>query len=263
MNYFEPLNTNGWVKCQNFIAENVLNELRDAVDNAYLLCREIQIKNGLAANTDGTAHHLPAVRNSIFIELLDNFTTHEIENLLSSYFQGKYILNSYGGILNKVNTHSYVKNIHRDIRFFTQDANFMINVLIMLDDFTYDNGATYLLSKSHTADEKPNESIFYKNAERAIGSAGDAIFFNSKLWHAAGDNNSNKARRAITITLSKPFFKQQLDYCKVIGESNVDRLKDEIKQLVGYKSRIPSSLEEWYQPKELRYYQPDQDIQSV
>lgn len=260
MKYFETIKSRGWVKLPNLIDENLLQELRTGIDDAYLFCRGIQINNGLETNTDGTVHHLPAVGNPVFIKLLNELTTEKVQNFLTRYFEGKYILNSYGGVLNMKNNPSYVANIHRDIRFFTDDINFMINVLVMLDDFTVKNGATYLLSESHCKNSKPDEAEFYGNAERAIGSAGDVLFFNSKLWHAAGINHSDQTRRAITISFTKPFFKQQLDYCRALGNSATDQLSEDLRQIIGYKSRTPENLYEWYQPRETRFYQPDQDI---
>ena len=259
MSYFELINEKGWFKIPHLLDEVLIQKLRDGMDDAYSFCREIQVKNGIDANTDGTVHHLPSVKSDVFLDLLKVLKSNEIKKFLHKYFQGQFILNSYGGVINKKNKPSYVANIHRDVRFFNSENDFMINVLVMLDDFTLDNGATHLLTKSHTINEKPEENTFYNNAERATGTAGDVVFFNSKLWHAAGINKTNQQRRAITITLTKPFFKQQLDYCRLLGESTISKLDDHLKQLLGYNSRVPSNLDEWYQPKEKRFYKADQD----
>ena len=154
---------------------------------------------------------------------------------------------------------SYVANIHRDIRFFSGDFPLMLNMLIMVDDFNLDNGATYLLPKSHLTDEKPTEKIFYENSDRIIGGRGDILCFNSNLWHAAGVNKTNEERRALTITFTKPFMKQQFDYSRAIGYKNIEKLSDKLKQLLGYYSRTPSNLNEWYQKPEKRFYRPGQD----
>jgi ectoine hydroxylase-related dioxygenase (phytanoyl-CoA dioxygenase family) len=46
------------------------------------------------------------------------------------------------------NTKTYTENIHRDIRSFTGSNKLWLNTLIMLDDSTEDNGATWLLEGS-------------------------------------------------------------------------------------------------------------------
>jgi ectoine hydroxylase-related dioxygenase (phytanoyl-CoA dioxygenase family) len=129
----------------------------------------------------------------------------------------------------------------------------------MLDDFTIENGATYLLGGSHKSDIKPIESDFYAKSTRAIGHAGDVLFFDSNLWHAAGKNLTDQSRRAFTITFTKPFMKQQLDYSRAVGYENLELMGDDLKQIIGYFSRTPSNLSEWYQKEDARFYRPGQD----
>lgn len=255
----ESLNETGWCKIENAFTQPLLLKLQNAINQAYEICRSIQVKNKLNVNTDGTVHHLLATKNDSFLELLEIICSENFHSILENYFEGKFILNSYGGVINIKDSPSYVSNIHRDVRFFTKDYNFMINALIMLDNFTLENGATHLLSGSHIIDQKPDEDFFYQNANRAIGNAGDIILFNSKIWHAAGINKNGESRRAITITLTKPFFKPQFDYSKLYNEDELSSLSDSIKQVLGYYSRIPSTLEEWYQPSERRFYRSDQN----
>ncbi len=126
----------------------------------------------------------------------------------------------------------------------------MINMLVMLDDFTLDNGATWFLTGSNNKDERPDETYFYQQADRAVGKAGDIILFDSLLWHAAGKNTTDKVRRALTLTFSRPFMKQQLDYPRLIGYHRYDsrEFSEDVCQVIGFNSRVPANLNEWYQP---------------
>jgi hypothetical protein len=233
--------------------------LSAAMDRSYDVCRSVQVANGVQAVTDGTVHHLLATGDPIYVDLLDKICSSGMHSFITSFFQGKYILNSYGGVINLTAKPSYVANIHRDIRFFTGDFPLMLNLLIMLDDFTLENGATYLLGGSHKVEAKPDKDHFYAHSARAIGKRGDVLFFNSNLWHAAGVNSTQNKRRAFTITFTKPFMKQQLDYSRTLGYDHVAAMNDEVKQMVGYYSRTPTNLQEWYQPPENRFYRPGQD----
>ena len=78
------------------------------------------------------------------------------------------------------------------------------------------------------------------------------------MWHAAGINQTDMERRALTINFTKPFMKQQLDYCRAIGSEKVFSMPDNLKQILGYFSRVPSNLNEWYQKPEHRFYKSDQ-----
>jgi ectoine hydroxylase-related dioxygenase (phytanoyl-CoA dioxygenase family) len=150
-----------------------------------------------------------------------------------------------------------VANIHRDIRTF-YNVPMMMNMLVMLDDFTLENGATYLLSASHLKDEKPSEDHFYKYAERATGKKQSILLFDSLLWHAAGINHTDNPRRALTLAFTRPFQKQQLDYPRLLGYELIETLNENLKQVLGYNSRVPTNLDEWYQPPHKRFYKPGQ-----
>lgn len=135
----------------------------------------------------------------------------------------------------------------------------MVNVLVMLDDFTAENGATFLLPCSHMREDKPSDQEFYRDALQTTGSQGDVVIFNSNVWHAAGINRSQKERRALTLTFTKPFMKQQLDYPRAFGYDRMREFGEEVRQMLGYNSRVPENLDEWYQPMENRFYKKNQE----
>jgi hypothetical protein len=249
----EAIKVKGWVVLDNILNVDLIQQLRLNIDKAYEICRSIQVKNGIEENTDGTVHHLLAFKGC-FLEFLSGMYCHEI---LLEFFGAPYILNTYGGVINLPNKISYVAKIHRDIRTF-YNVPMMINMLVMLDDFTLENGATFLLSGSHLNDEKPNSEDFYKYADRAIGKAGSILLFDSLLWHAAGVNKTDKSRRAMTLAFTRPFQKQQLDYPRLLGYEAIDTYSENLKQILGYNSRVPTSLDEWYQPPNKRFYKPGQ-----
>lgn len=255
----EELREKGFTKIESVFDVDYCAKINDSIDKSYELCRNIQIKNEIDAVTDGTIHHLLATNDTIFVEILDKIGKSSLYQFIKDFFQGNFIINSYGGVKNLKSKPSYVANVHRDIRFFSGDFPLMLNLLIMLDDFTIENGATYLLAGSHKKPERPLDDEFYKYSNRAIGKRGDIIFFNSNLWHAAGINSTNQERRAITITFTKPFMKQQLDYPRAVGFDKLEKMNIELQQIIGYFSRTPSNLDEWYQRPEKRFYRPKQD----
>ena len=249
----ESLLKKGWVILPEIVDKDLVNRLRKGIDEAYAVCRSIQVKNGIAENTDGTVHHLLCFEGPFLDFLKQNYCG----DIISAFFQSPYILNTYGGVINLPNKASYVANIHRDIRTF-YNIPMMMNMLVMLDDFTVENGATYLLSESHLKDEKPDSDFFYKNATRALGKAGSILLFDSLTWHAAGLNTTVATRNALTLAFTRPFMKQQMDYPRFLGYDRKEEFSDEVKQVIGYNSRVPSNLDEWYQPPAKRFYQPGQ-----
>jgi len=244
----------GWIRFDSVLENDFSEMLRDDLENTYKKRRDIQKKNGVSVNTDGTSHHILDKDNS-FMEFLSRMY---MDDYLKYYFEGNYILNSYGGVINMKNKSSYVSNIHRDVRTFIKDVHLMCNMLVMLDDFTLENGATFVLSGSHNISERPDKDEFYTKGDRITGTKGSIVLFDSNLWHAAGKNETDNARRALTLTFTKPFMKQQLDYPRMLGYELADMLSEDLKQVIGYNSRIPANLDEWYQPPEKRLYKPEQ-----
>jgi len=253
-------NEKGFIFFRNLFDLEFVANLKEALDRSYEVCRKVQLENGVDQITDGTVHHLLATGEPIYLTLLEKICSSPLHKFMKSFFNGNYIVNGYGGVINLPNKLSYVGNIHRDIRFFSNDFPLMINLLVMIDNFSLENGATYLLAGSHKFGFKPSDDEFYKLAARATGNPGDLLLFNSNLWHAAGLNNTNIKRRAFTITFSKPFLKQQLDYCRALGYEVIDGMDVDMKQVLGYFSRTPSNLYEWYQKEDNRFYRPGQDL---
>jgi len=244
----------GWTLLPSAVPTDLLQRLTRELEAVYAQQRMLQMKNGVGEGTDGTVHHLPCAGGA-FLDLLTRLPG---RLLLEQYFQGPYILNTFGGVLNLPNDVSYVGRVHRDQRTFSGDIHLMVQLLVMLDDFTEANGATYLLSGSQRLAVPPSNDVFFRDAVRATGSAGSVVVFNSNLWHAAGVNRTDRPRRALTIAFTRPFMKQQLDYPRALGYDRGDSLSPELRQLLGYNARVPASLDEWYQPPEKRMYKRDQ-----
>ena len=244
----------GWILLPQGVSAELLRRLITELDVVYHEQRALQLRNGVGLRTDGTVHHLPCAAGA-FLELLED---NPWQGLLEQYFDGPYILNTYGGVLNLPNDVSYVGAIHRDLRTFSGEVNLMAQLLVMLDDFSEENGATFLMSGSHRLRDRPPDDLFFRTAVQAVGCAGSVVLFNSNLWHAAGVNRSDRPRRALTIAFTRPFIKQQLDYPRALGYDRAEVLSPALRQLLGYNARVPASLDEWYQPPEKRLYQRGQ-----
>jgi ectoine hydroxylase-related dioxygenase (phytanoyl-CoA dioxygenase family) len=245
----------GWVVFEGAVGPELVAAMTADLEAAWDVCREIQMKNGVANDADRTVHHLIGIKPS-FLEYLDE--SEVLDPCLEAYFGGRYILNSFGGAINTRGRTSYAQRVHRDIRSYSGDMPLLLNTLVMLDAFTPENGATYMLSGSHKAAEKPSDEDFYARAERAVGPAGSVLIFNSNVWHAGGNNTTDHTRRSVTPMYCRPFIKQQFDYPRVLGYDAGPSLTPYTRQVVGFNARVPANLDEWYQPPERRMYRGDQ-----
>jgi ectoine hydroxylase-related dioxygenase (phytanoyl-CoA dioxygenase family) len=257
-NVFE-LNQQGYTIIRNLVDENWLDKLKVALDKAFIEHRQTQVNNNNDIQTDGVALHV-LLSNPLFINFLEELHNKDFFNFLSNhFFHSKCIINSFSGLDNLPNHPNFSAIVHRDLRFYSGNFPIMLNCLLMVDDFTIENGGTYLLPYSHLEERKPSDEEFFQNAIQAVGKKGDMLIFNANVWHSSAPNITQNHRRAIPITVSKSFMKQLLDYPRAIGYNKIDDFSLELQQLLGYHSRVPSSLNEWYQPEDKRFYKKDQD----
>jgi ectoine hydroxylase-related dioxygenase (phytanoyl-CoA dioxygenase family) len=126
----------------------------------------------------------------------------------------------------------------------------------LLDDFTAENGATWLLPGSHHTIEAPTEQDFLARARRVIAPAGSVLYFNPRLWHSGGVNTTDRWRHAVTINFCRPFMKQRLDVPRIMATSGVDLggASERALQKMGYYAQVPVSLDEYYLPPAQRKY---------
>ena len=244
----------GWIIYEDALDVDFVDEIADSLVKAYDERRKIQVKNGIAAAMNGTLHHL-IEKDAFALKFLDQKIC---DSQIKHFLDGNYIINSLGAVINLKGDNPYVQNIHRDIRSYTGDFKVMIQMMVILDDFTLENGATHFLSGSHHFKDKPEADLFYKNSDRAVLKKGSIILFDSNLWHATGKNYTDAQRRTLTMAFTRPFFKQQLDYPRALGYEFGETLNEGLRQVLGYNARTPENLDEYYQPVEKRMYQPGQ-----
>ncbi|MFJ4442814.1 phytanoyl-CoA dioxygenase family protein [Pseudomonas sp. NPDC089422] len=253
----EALQRDGYACAPSLIARPLLDQLRDDLATAIERCRLVQLENGITQRTEQTAHHI-ITGDSHFPDLLARFADWGLIDILAQMLGGLPILNSFGGLNNLNSTDAYVRNVHRDVRSWSAENMQMAQALVLLDDFTADNGATLFLPGSHGAPHKPDDAQFEADARKALGSAGSIYLFDSRIWHAAGVNRTSLPRRCLTLTFTRSHFKPQFDYCRALGETFCIAQPPAVQQLLGWYARTPTTLHEWYQPEDQRFYRKNQ-----
>ena len=84
------------------------------------------------------------------------------------------------------------------------------------------------------------------------------VVFDSTLWHAAGANTSGKDRLAINHQFTRSYIKQQLDYVRALGDATVLAQPPRTQQLLGWYTRVVTSLDEYYRSENERLYRKGQ-----
>jgi ectoine hydroxylase-related dioxygenase (phytanoyl-CoA dioxygenase family) len=147
---------------------------------------------------------------------------------------------------------------HMDFPRFLNGYVASINVMLAVDEFRADNGATIVLPGSHQQGPPPDPEKLEATAIAVECPAGSMLVFDSTLWHAAGPNVSGADRLAINHQFTRSYIKQQIDYVRALGDATVLAQPPRTQQLLGWYTRVVSSLDEYYQPGEKRLYRSGQ-----
>ncbi len=149
---------------------------------------------------------------------------------------------------------NYSVRVHVDSPRLIENYVTNMGVILLLDDFTEENGATYFLPGSHKRKDAPTEEEFLSSAQRLIAPKGSAFYFNARLWHSGAANNSENWRHAITINMCRSYMKQRIDLPRMLEKTDLSGLTDSSLQKLGFLAQVPASFEEYYAPLEKRKY---------
>jgi ectoine hydroxylase-related dioxygenase (phytanoyl-CoA dioxygenase family) len=163
------------------------------------------------------------------------------------------ILHLQNGIVVEPREEHHQTFFHRDFaKDFVADKVLSLNAFFILDDFTPETGATWLVPGTHRSSTFPELRWLEENALQVEAPAGSVMMFDSLLIHRAGSNRSTAPRRAINHQYTRPFIKQQMDY-PVLMRGLVDA-ESPLAQTLGFWSVPPKSAEEFRVDPDRRTY---------
>jgi ectoine hydroxylase-related dioxygenase (phytanoyl-CoA dioxygenase family) len=147
---------------------------------------------------------------------------------------------------------------HQDFPRVLGVALLSVNALFAIDAFTEENGATLVVPCSHQRMPPPSRDGLGARAVPVRCAAGAIVVFDSTLWHAAGPNRSGRDRLAVNHQFTASWIKQQIDYVRALGDAVVLAQPPRTQQLLGWYTRVVTSLNEYYQPEAQRLYRKGQ-----
>jgi ectoine hydroxylase-related dioxygenase (phytanoyl-CoA dioxygenase family) len=254
------MRTLGYVAVSGVLDSPMLGRIREAMYRAQqAIIAEVGAERLQRAGELGVLR-LVAKYDPIFLELL---STPEILAVVDEtvsptaivHLQNGFILPSFKtGEAPKVFQNRYHMDFPRVLNGYVMS----INVMLAIDEFRHDNGATIVLPGSHQKVSPPDLEKLEHTAAPASCPAGSMLVFDSTLYHAAGPNTSGADRLAINHQFTRSYVKQQVDYVRALGDENVLKQPPRTQQLLGWYTRVVSSLDEYYQPPEKRLYRSAQ-----
>jgi hypothetical protein len=183
-----------------------------------------------------------------FRQLATNGNLLSVLNLLIA---GTYILNQQNGIINPPKEAYNQGAWHRDLPYqhYISNSPLAMNALYCVDDFTLENGSTFVLPGTHKDSSFPSKGYIESQAIQVEAKAGQYIILDCMIFHSGGFNRTDRERRAVNHVYTIPFHKQQINIPK---NMNVNGLSENETKLFGFKFPEPASIEEYLNSRSIR-----------
>lgn len=167
-----------------------------------------------------------------------------ILGVVERLIDGQFILNQQNGVINPTNATYNQGQWHRDLPYqhFLSSTPLAINALYCVDDFTVENGSTWVLPATHKTSSYPSEDYVARHALQVTAKAGQYIVLDCMLYHSGGFNASAADRRAVNHVYTIPYMSQQI---RIPGNVDEEGLTDAERRILGFSSVTPQSVGEY------------------
>lgn len=229
----ESVLKNGYVTLENLLTEEDVQSLREEVDR-------------MTGENPRKGRHMFEGRNTIRIYSLLNKSRKFDKCCL---FDRVLALNEY--FLMKGYTISATSTIQiepgEQPQLFHHDDGYTylprprppmgVAIMIAIDDFTPENGATLMVPGSHLWDSKRRPTM--EEAVPMVGKAGTVFYFLGTTWHCGGPNKTDKPRRAATIQYCQPYIRAVENQFLAVDPRRLSEIPEDIVKMMGYGLQKP------------------------
>jgi ectoine hydroxylase-related dioxygenase (phytanoyl-CoA dioxygenase family) len=239
----------GYLLVENVFDQPTMARARDDIDQDLHKWHKIMSDRGREKEAGAVAHHVLVEQHWVnFLAVLEPF------DLFKKLLNSQPVINTFGVLDNSINSTIYVNNDHIDQRFIVNcSETLMINILIFVDDFTAENGATWIYPRTHLP------ASVVSGQKQMTGTSGSVLIWDSRLLHRAGTNSTGKNRRAISAMITRPWIKPQFDYMSNAQDNSFDIPNEKAMQLLGGYCQLNRSLDDWYSNGPDKRYRREQD----
>lgn len=196
------------------------------------------------------------IRDINFIRLLED---QRLQQLVAPHLGEHWIMYAATSSSIPPGGMNYASRLHVDSPRHISGYDFNIGIIWALDDYTIENGgALKVLSGSHHSPETPDEAFFEKNCDQILCKAGSLLVFSARMFHRTGLNKTRQWNHSMTLNACRSFMKPRMDWVRFIRPELTEELNSQGRRLLGFDTRLPTSIEEFFLPDDQRLYKPNQ-----
>jgi ectoine hydroxylase-related dioxygenase (phytanoyl-CoA dioxygenase family) len=248
------MESRGYDVFEDFLDEATCNYLKEKLEKT--IEEFVPFENSERSHLDKYLMHDLLNRDVTFAKTLED---PRLQQIIASVLGENWIMYAYTSSSLPPHGNNFGSRIHVDSPRWIPNYPTNLGIIWALNDFTLENGATYVLPGSHNTEKIPSLELFEKNHARLTCKKGSIVVFNARLWHRAGENSSNKFRHALTMNVCRPYMKQRMDWVRFIPTEITNQLNDQARRIIGFDTRLSTNLEEFFQPEESRLYKANQE----
>lgn len=250
--YLYSLETRGYSIIENFLPHSACDLLKGKLTLALAAYSPGESQQ---SQLDRYLIHDLLARNAIFGQLIDDS---RLQPLVAPLLGEHWIMYAFTSSSLPPGEGNYGGRIHVDSPRFFGPHVFNVGLIWTLDAFTRENGGTLLLPGSHHHPKAPDLAYFEKNCVQVACPKGSLVVFNARVFHRSGHNGTSEWRHALTLNACRSFMKQRMDWVRLIPKEISDSFGPQARRLVGFDTRLPTSMEEFFLPEIQRLYKPGQ-----
>jgi hypothetical protein len=244
------LSINGYTTLESRIPESKLDEMGQRLENLYLNQRNRLGEDLLISINDANTVRSPLSEDEIFREVALN---NNLRDLAERYLKTDVMLLQQNGLINRKAKGNPQGKFHRDLAYqhWISSRPLAINALLAIDDFTDQNGATWVIPSSHHIEVFPSENFINTFKKQILVPRGNFMILDAMLFHAAGTNLIDSKRRALNHVIGRPFMSQQIDISSAMTHHNqsIEKLKSSDLKYLGFYWRSGENSDTWRREK--------------
>ncbi len=248
----EQIRNLGYSTLDSNFSDAEINEIRARSLKLAEKYLEIYGHHDLKALGESNSFRAPGLIDPFLFEVAAHA---KLLELISRLITGRFYLNQQNLVINPPLSKNYEQlKYHRDLPYqhYVSSRPLAINALYAVDDFTVENGATYVIPASHKAEKFPSEKYLASAQTQIVVKAGTFLILDCMLYHAAAPNISMSERIGLNHVFSSVMFSPQINWETAIAERNLS-LTSAISSLLGLEFNSPKNVNEYLKTRKVKY----------
>lgn len=248
------VDTRGYTLLPGFLDKNKVRALKSSLRKAVNEYKPVSCSE--QSVLDRYHIHDMLNRDILFARLLED---PRLQQLVAPHLGESWIMYAMTSSSVPPGGKNFASRLHVDSPRHVPGYHFNIGLIWTLDNYTADNGGGLkVLPGSHSIGQVPDEVFFEKYCEQILCPAGTLIVFSARLFHRTSTNKTNQWNHSMTLNACRSFMKQRMDWVRFVRSDVSNQLNHQARRLIGFDTRLPCSMEEFFLPEDERLYKPNQ-----